>query len=346
MVSQRGSAREAASLGLSVSAVARRLGVAPATLRTWDRRYGVGPTSHEAGAHRRYSAEDLARLEHMRRLVVMGVPLADAAQAALAHEDMRDPSSGDADAVELARGDDDISAPSPRTTRAAKSLAAPESHSARGRSGGGQVIAIPGGDPGARGLARAARALDTRACADIVAESVERRGVIWTWDNLLIPVLTAVGQQWQETGRGIDVEHALSESIQTAFTKVAADIVAPVNDRAVIVASAPEDQHSIPLHAVAAALAERSIVSRVLGSKLPTAALQQAVGRIGPAAVFLWAQIPGTADAMEATRIPVMRPGAAIILGGSGWFGQMPPGAVHVHSLSDATAHIARAVGE
>ncbi|MEY3734595.1 MAG: hypothetical protein RL347_1954, partial [Actinomycetota bacterium] len=30
--------------GLTVAAVARRLGVAPATLRTWDRRYGLGPS--------------------------------------------------------------------------------------------------------------------------------------------------------------------------------------------------------------------------------------------------------------------------------------------------------------
>ena len=47
---------------LTVAAVARRLGVAPATLRTWDRRYGLGPGTHLAGSHRRYSAEDLARL--------------------------------------------------------------------------------------------------------------------------------------------------------------------------------------------------------------------------------------------------------------------------------------------
>ena len=60
--------------GLTVSAVARRLGVAPATLRTWDRRYCLGPSQHAAGAHRRYSALDVARLERMRRLVLSGVP--------------------------------------------------------------------------------------------------------------------------------------------------------------------------------------------------------------------------------------------------------------------------------
>ncbi|MEV6787027.1 MerR family transcriptional regulator, partial [Streptomyces sp. NPDC051098] len=29
--------------GLTTGAVARRLGVAPTTLRSWDRRYGIGP---------------------------------------------------------------------------------------------------------------------------------------------------------------------------------------------------------------------------------------------------------------------------------------------------------------
>ena len=68
--------------GISVSEVAHRLGVAPATLRTWDRRYGLGPSTHEAGEHRRYSDEDLARLAVMRRLVVSGVPAAHAATVA------------------------------------------------------------------------------------------------------------------------------------------------------------------------------------------------------------------------------------------------------------------------
>ena len=68
---------------LTVAAVARRIGVAPATLRTWARRYGLGPTSHEAGEHRLYSANDLARLTLMRRLIAAGVAPANAAQQAL-----------------------------------------------------------------------------------------------------------------------------------------------------------------------------------------------------------------------------------------------------------------------
>jgi transposase-like protein len=40
----------------TAAAVAARLGVATTTLRTWSRRYGIGPADHEPGRHRRYTA--------------------------------------------------------------------------------------------------------------------------------------------------------------------------------------------------------------------------------------------------------------------------------------------------
>jgi DNA-binding transcriptional MerR regulator len=67
---------------LTVAAVARRIGVAPATLRTWDRRYGLGPSQHVEGEHRRYCPKDLAKLTMMRRLIVAGVAPAEAAEQA------------------------------------------------------------------------------------------------------------------------------------------------------------------------------------------------------------------------------------------------------------------------
>ena len=67
---------------LTVSGAARRLGIAPATLRTWDRRYGIGPTGHARGRHRRYSADDMARLELMQRALIRGAAPAEAARYA------------------------------------------------------------------------------------------------------------------------------------------------------------------------------------------------------------------------------------------------------------------------
>ena len=62
---------------LTVSGAARRLGIAPATLRTWDRRYGIGPSGHARGRHRRYSAADMACLELMQRALMQGAAPAE-----------------------------------------------------------------------------------------------------------------------------------------------------------------------------------------------------------------------------------------------------------------------------
>lgn len=67
---------------LSAGEVARELGVAVTTIRTWDRRYGLGPAQREAGKHRRYDTTDLARLRLMRQLTVDGVAPAEAARLA------------------------------------------------------------------------------------------------------------------------------------------------------------------------------------------------------------------------------------------------------------------------
>lgn len=72
---------------LSVAMVAAKLGVATSTLRTWERRYGLGPSARTTGSHRRYTALDVARLAHMRELVSRGYSACDAAQKVL-HENL------------------------------------------------------------------------------------------------------------------------------------------------------------------------------------------------------------------------------------------------------------------
>src|SRR3954467_11332538 len=69
--------------GYGIGAVARRLGVPPPTLRTWNLRYGIGPSRRSPGGHRRYDDADLRRLEEMNRLIHAGMPPADAARQAL-----------------------------------------------------------------------------------------------------------------------------------------------------------------------------------------------------------------------------------------------------------------------
>ena len=81
-----------------VGAVSSRLNVTASTLRTWERRYGVGPSFRTQGGHRRYTERDIDRVELMRRLLSRGVSAQDAARVARSLE---------RDDVELALSDED-----------------------------------------------------------------------------------------------------------------------------------------------------------------------------------------------------------------------------------------------
>lgn len=317
---------------LTVAAVARRLGVAPATLRTWDRRYGLGPTLHAAGAHRRYSRSDIARLETMRRLVLDGVPPADAARIAVdrvagpAREDTPDsPPPGPSGRLGVVDG----------AVEPARPAGGP----------GGRVLALPGGGAEVRGLARAAMALDSGAVRTALERALARHGAIVTWTDLLTPVLVAIGERWAATGEGIEVEHLLAEAATTALRSISV-APEPRNGRPVLLACAPEEQHALPLSALGAALAELGVGVRVLGAGLPAAALAAAVRRTGPAALLVWAQLPRYADVRVLDGLPVLRPPVTVLAGGAGWRGRrMPARVTYTPDLPTAVTLIARAVG-
>jgi len=74
----------AAEVGWPVGVVAERLGIAAPTLRSWDRRHGVGPSVRTSGNHRRYTELDIRRVELMSRLTAQGVPAQSAAESVLA----------------------------------------------------------------------------------------------------------------------------------------------------------------------------------------------------------------------------------------------------------------------
>ena len=82
LITPSGDPDAGSDLTWGVGAVSSRLSIAASTLRTWERRYSVGPSFRTQGGHRRYTEHDIDRVELMRRLLSRGVSAQDAARVA------------------------------------------------------------------------------------------------------------------------------------------------------------------------------------------------------------------------------------------------------------------------
>ena len=284
---------------LSVASVARTMAIAPATLRTWDRRYGLGPSEHEVGRHRRYSEADVTKLLYMRRLIISGVVPAEAAEMAKNYTGAR---------IEL-----------------------------------GNVAPLQQRDELVTSLFRAAYGLDERFLEDALSQSFADDGVVKTWHEVVVPLMVKIGEEWERTDTGVEVEHLLSETVQRCLHRI--ELKSAVNTRPVVLAAVSEEQHSLVLLAVKASLAEKGIASYYLGARTPGEAINAIVSRVGPPAIFLWALLPENADPHIFQNLPKVRPAPRILLGGSGWDRDACAGAQFVDDLASTCEEISRAVG-
>ncbi|MGO4632700.1 MerR family transcriptional regulator [Streptomyces sp. 2RAF24] len=314
--------------GITTGAVARRLGVSPTTVRSWDQRYGIGPALRADGRHRRWSPADVAMLEEMCRLTASGVPPAEAARAA---QRVR------------------------RARPAAEPPVAPGETARRAGPGSG----LPLGDvrQECRGLARAAVRLDGPGMERLLQEVLAEHGLVTAWEEIMVPTLHAVGRKWESSGdRYVEVEHLLSWHISTALRRggtVAGPAPAP-SAAPVLLACVPAEQHTLPLEALTAALAEQGLPTRMFGAAVPAEAVDAAVRRSGPAAVVLWSQARSTAHHALARHVARTefgvrgaRTAPLVLLAGPGWRGRTPaPGTVRPTGLREAIGLISGLYGE
>ncbi|MFE2478026.1 MerR family transcriptional regulator [Streptomyces sp. NPDC059389] len=299
------------SIGVTTGAVARRLGVSPTTVRSWEQRYGIGPAVREGGRHRRWMPGDVAMLEEMCRLTSSGIPPAEAARAAATTRSQPGP-------------DDSVQPPPPPEQEAV--LLPGGSQQRQGGPGGG----LPLGEvrQECRGLARAAVRLDGPAMDTLLQQTMQAHGLLIAWEEVMAPTLHAVGRKWESTDdRYVEVEHLLSWHVSTVLRRAA--VTAPsvsAHVAPVVLACLPGEQHTLPLEALAAGLAERGLPTRMFGAAVPAEALRAAVGRSGPKAVVLWSQSRSTADntlarqvASTAFGLKGARTTPLVLLAGPGW---------------------------
>ncbi|MFI9007879.1 MerR family transcriptional regulator [Actinosynnema sp. NPDC053489] len=260
-------------------AVAAMLGISPTTLRTWDQRYGLGPSDRTAGGHRRYQDDEVEQLRRMVALTAQGVAPAEAARQA------REPG-----AVHPRPVGAELTADAARTAR--------------------------------RGFLAAADRLDEPRIRRLAIDLITRHGVVAAWQSVLFPFLVELGERVSRRGAGVEVEHLASAGLLHALRAV------PYPDGtgvlAALLACAPEEQHTLPLEALGAALSEEDCRWLGLGARVPVRALCDALERLRPAVVVIWAHDRDLAATVPLDRLRE-RTDAVLLAAGPGWEGVAVP---------------------
>ena len=235
---------------LTVAAVARRLGVAPATLRTWDRRYRLGPSAHLAGSHRRYTGDDVARLMVMRSLTLDGVAPSEAARVALAAE-----SGGDV--AQLGDGRAYLVSVSSRDRPTPTAV----------------VDSVLAGD---------------EATSRRLLEFSDNDDVLSWWSELVEPARAALATRTVLGRPGEDPDAVLYGAVLGALRRRTARGPASSERNAVVLLLAgPGEARPVGLHVLAAALSDRAVDARVVTGLLEPHRVLEISAMTNPAAVVL-----------------------------------------------------------
>jgi DNA-binding transcriptional MerR regulator len=284
------------SLGWPVAYVAARVGVSISTLRSWERRYGLGPSGRTDGGHRRYTTDDIAAMLRLRRFVAEGMSTSAAAAA----------------------------------VRNAHSVTVP--HAA---------------DPLEQQFLDAIEALDGAAIAAALYALLVERGAIEAWTEVVTPFLQRLGVEWAGTGTGIECEHVAVASIMSTLDRWTWEQRPGGPAPVAILAAVERDHHTAPLHALAAALAERGVDSILLGS-LPDASLYAAVARLSPetdvTALVLWSRLGDIGGSAALRRARSL--GLPVYAAGPGWPTRVPASIERLRTLTAAVDTIAGAANK
>ena len=284
-------------LSWPVGAVAGELGLSASTLRSWERRYGLGPTRRTGGNHRRYGPGDVLRVRLMARLTAQGVPARTAADA-------------------IADMDDGMVA-----VRLSGPPAEPPTADARTAGVGGHAV-------DEADIARlvvdhvvaAAHALDAVSLVHLYRSTLRRYELVDAWTNVLSPVLRRIGDEWAAGRLGVESEHLASELLQAELRAVVRAQRVVATGPPVLLTAAEDEQHHLPLVALEAELGRRGVPAIHLGPRVPARSTVAAMTRARARAVFVWASLDREADEPFWTLLAAAEGGRGrVVLGGPGW---------------------------
>lgn len=304
----------------TIKTVVQETGIPPATLRAWERRYGVLSPGRSDGGYRLFSERDIAVLRWLKRQVDSGVSISRAAVLL----GLRDP------AGEAVQG-------APTTVGQASKT------DALSASGVHNPAAI------AEALLEVLLAFREPQAEVILSEAFALYPVEVVAEEIMAPLLTEVGERWHRGEVTIVQEHFITGFLRRRLLVLFQAANLPAAGPLAITASAPAEWHDLGILMVSLALRRQGWRVILLGQNVPVESLLDEVRRLHPNLVCLSATSGESIEALrqvyEAVRdMPEPRP--QLVFGGRA-FNLRPelrsafPGAYLGASAREFMAHLA-----
>jgi MerR family transcriptional regulator, light-induced transcriptional regulator len=173
--------------------------------------------------------------------------------------------------------------------------------------------------PAVQELVQAARSYDGLALVAAVRESVEDLGWAAAADQVLMPGLKRMGEEWSADRVSCANEHFASEIIRLQVAAALAALPdADPSAPAVLLACPEDERHEIGLLILSLLLRERGLRVYYLGADVPAGDLQLAAARTNADALCLSATLPGSVASLGRTarRLINARLSARLFVGG------------------------------
>jgi DNA-binding transcriptional MerR regulator len=241
-----------------VGAASSRLGIAASTLRTWERRYGVGPSFRTQGGHRRYTERDIDRVELMRRLVARGISAQDAARVAR---------SLDRDELDVALSDE-LNRPQARLEPA-------------------DLVDA---------MMAAVVTSDFERLSELSAGLMRRGRLADTWRDILSPTLVRMSLESSAGTLAVETESAATGVIVRELRGLVVSERQPdTGHTGVLFARNVPEVEAVPLLALEAALSQAGVPTRTVGPEVGSRAVAALVTRLRPDVLVTWGHPPDAA---------------------------------------------------
>jgi methanogenic corrinoid protein MtbC1 len=267
----------------TIKTVVQETGIPPATLRAWERRYGVLSPGRSEGGYRLYSERDIAILRWLKRQVDADVSIS----RAVALLEMRRPG-----------GEDEHRPASPRADlpNGARSPAAVEEE-----------------------LLAALLAFDEPRADALLSEAFAIYPVEQVTEEIMAPTLAEVGERWHHGEATIVQEHFATAVLRRRLNAMFSAYDQPSTGPLAITGAAPAEWHDVGILLVSLALRRAGWRVVYLGQNVPADHLLQEVRKLHPDLVCLSATTrEGAADLAQiyerVAELPAPRP--RLVFGG------------------------------